>query len=298
MKVTLYLMTQKGYEVLKALIQNKFIELVSEVIIGRDKHIQKDYADDLISICKSNNIKFYERNSGFISESDYEIAISWRWLISPKPLSKLIVLHDSILPKYRGFAPLVNMLINKETEIGVSAIFASEEYDTGEIISQSSTQIEYPITIAEAIDLITKNYVEVIINIFTGFVNGFEISPIKQNEELATYSLWLNEDDYLINWKKDANEILRLINAVSFPYKGASTFINGKQKVRIIEAELEPDVKIENRSEGKVIFVRNQFPIVVCGSGLIRLKKVYDEETGSEIIPLKNFRVKFSSQLC
>ncbi len=298
MKVTLYLMTQKGYEVLKALIQNNFIELVSEVVIGRDKQIQKDYADDLIFICKSNSIKFYERNEDFFSESDYEIAISWRWLISPKSHSKLIVLHDSILPKYRGFAPLVNMLINKETEIGVSAIFASEEYDTGDIISQSSTPIEYPITIAKAIDLITKNYVEVIISIFTCFVNGFEISSIKQNEELATYSLWRDENDYLIDWKKDANEILRLINALSFPYKGASTFINGKQKVRVIEAEIEPDVKIENRSEGKVIFIKNQFPIVVCGSGLIRLKKAFDEETGTDILPLKNFRIKFSSQLC
>ena len=49
------------------------------------------------------------------------------------------------MPKYRGFAPLVNSLVNGEKIIGVTALFASEEYDNGDIIMQSSVDITYPI---------------------------------------------------------------------------------------------------------------------------------------------------------
>jgi methionyl-tRNA formyltransferase len=54
--------------------------------------------------------------------SDFNIAISWRWMLK---VSNLIVIHDSLLPKYRGFSPLVNMLINGEDTLGVTVLFAT-----------------------------------------------------------------------------------------------------------------------------------------------------------------------------
>jgi methionyl-tRNA formyltransferase len=53
-------------------------------------------------------------------------------------------MHDSLLPKYRGFAPLPNALINGEREVGVTALFASEEYDMGDIVCQRRLAVEYP----------------------------------------------------------------------------------------------------------------------------------------------------------
>jgi methionyl-tRNA formyltransferase len=123
MKIALYLMTQKGYDVLKALIEKNLQNFISEVIVGRDNNVTEDYADQIISLCEQIRIPHFERNESHQITSEYSIAISWRWLICGST-SKLIVLHDSLLPKYRGFAPLVNMLINKEPKIGVSAIFA------------------------------------------------------------------------------------------------------------------------------------------------------------------------------
>lgn len=293
MRITLYLMTQKGFEVLNALIDRKLQSVISEIVVGRDKNIDNDFANEIISLCKQKNIKHFERSDDYQVLSDYSIAISWRWLI-PDNKSKLIVLHDSLLPKYRGFAPLVNMLINKEKEIGVSAIFASEEYDKGDIIAQSSTKINYPITISDAIDLISQNYVELVIKIFVALDKGDKIIAVQQNENFATYSLWRDEEDYIINWQKDSDEILNFINAVSNPYKGAATFINGLQKVRILEVELESDVRIENRDVGKVIFIKNKFPVIVCGSGLVRLLKVIDDKTYEDLLPLKNFRIRLT----
>ena len=64
-----------------------------------------------------------------------------------------------------------------------------------------------------------------------------------QEEEKATYSLWRNEDDYLIDWNNTSKQIKRFIDAVGSPYKSASSYINNK-KVRIIAANEYPDKTI------------------------------------------------------
>lgn len=294
MDFTFYLMTQKGYAVLKHLCNNKR-EYVSKVIIGKDKSIDNDYSLEIKNLCLKYKIEFYERGADYEINSKYSIAISWRWIIESN-MSKLIVLHDSVLPKYRGFAPLVNMLINQEPIIGVTALFASKEYDKGDILIQETTVINYPIKIQEAINMISNIYIKVVIKVLDQASKHKFITGTKQNENEATYSLWLNELDYLINWEESSSKIINFINSVSQPYKGALTFINGKQKIRILHAELEDDVNIENRSSGKVIFIKDGQPIIVCGNGLLRLTKAVDEKTGNSVIPFKNFRIKLKNE--
>ncbi len=291
MKYALYLMTKKGYEVLKTLIHNNLQDKISEVIVGFDKNIDNDFSTEITNLCLINNIPVFLRSDNFNITAPYSISVSWRWLI-PTSKSKLIVLHDSLLPKYRGFAPLVNMLINKENKIGVTAIFASKEYDKGPIICQSHTKIEYPIKISEAIDLITKNYSELVLKILN---SDKPIKAVPQNEALATYSLWRDEEDYAINWKSDSESILRHINAVSTPYKGATTYLEEK-KIRILDAQIVKDVFIENRDVGKLIFKTEKFPVIVCQKGLLMLTKVVDDETGENLLPFKNFRLRFKSK--
>jgi methionyl-tRNA formyltransferase len=294
MKITLYLLSQKGFEVLQALVVNNFQNMISEVIVGRDKNVDNDFANEIIAICLEKNIVFFERTNTFKINSEYSIAISWRWIIHENT-SKLIVLHDSLLPKYRGFAPLVNMLINQEPYIGVSAIFAASEYDKGNVIAQASQKINYPIKIAEAINLISQNYIFIIKNIFETLKKEENLPSKIQDEFDATYSLWRDENDYFINWNNDSNTILNFINAVSSPYKGATSIINGVEKVRILDAEKVDDVKIENRDVGKVIFIENNCPIIVCGSGLLKLTTIINDISQDSILPLKKFRSRFAN---
>lgn len=291
--ITLFLMTQKGFDVLQALIQHTLSSCISEVVIGRDNQIDNDYSEEIISLCKENQIRFYERKDIPTITSTYSVAISWRWLI-PSKLNTLIIFHDSLLPKYRGFAPLVNMLINGEPQLGVTAIFATEAYDEGEIIAQSSSLISYPIKISEAISIISQNYIDLALSIFKQIDKGIPLKSSPQDESLASYSLWRDEDDYLIDWNKNASYILGFINAVSTPYKGASTYLNGK-KIRILDVELYPDVHIENRDTGKVIFVKDKHPVIVCAKGLLKLNTVIDDVTRENLIPFTNFRVRLQS---
>jgi methionyl-tRNA formyltransferase len=283
-------MTQKGFEILKAFIDNFDSKYIDCVVSSKDEMLVNDYYLEIENLCKVNNITFYDRKNAVENSSKYSFAISWRWIIKDVP--NLIILHDSILPKYRGFSPLVSALINAETEIGVTAIYADSEFDRGDIISQKTTSINYPIKIKNAIDLISINYIDIIIELSIKIINDQNITSIKQDESKATYSLWRDEDDYIIDWTKDASQIKRFIDAVSEPYMGAKCFLNN-EIVRIFDSQLEDDVMIENRVPGKVLFLRDGFPSVVCGKGLLRITKAIYETNKNNIIPLNKFRSRF-----
>jgi len=227
--------------------------------------------------------------------SEYAFAISWRWLINLEQ-TELIIFHDSLLPRYRGFGPLVSSLINGDHEIGVTALFSHDEYDKGDIIAQDAKSITYPLTIQQAIDTITDCYVSLATEITSKIMRGHPLDGQPQEEADASYSLWRDDQDYHIDWTKSAAEIKRFVDAVSFPYKGAFTLINNRP-ARVLEADALGDVHIENRTPGKIIFVQEGHPIVVCGSGLLRVcSAVSDNEDGEEVslLPLNKFRTRFS----
>lgn len=290
--VTLFLMTKKGYEVLKALLHSNLKDLIANVVIGRDSNVIQDYSDQIRYLCQINSIKYsFRQEYDDHNSSEYLVAISWRWLIRTD--KKLIVLHDSILPKYRGFAPLVNMLINGEENLGVSALFASSEYDKGSIILQKSIRIQYPIRIEEAIDLITPLYVSICVSIMSKIKDGCVLESNQQDEKLASYSLWRDEEDYFIDWGKDSGSIRRFVDAVGFPFEGAKSHVNDKTVI-IEKVEEVEDVVIENRVPGKVIFFDEfGFPVIVCGKGLIKVLYARYEKNKESLLPLKQFRIRF-----
>lgn len=292
-KIRIYCMGYKGFKCIESLTRSKKNNLEISVIFSNDKTVQKDYYDEAKALCKkfkipfSNRIEVQSENVKF----DYIIAISWRWIIKE---NNVIVFHDSLLPKYRGFAPLVNCLINGERKTGVTAIMANNEYDRGDIISQVSLNIKYPIKIEKAIEQITFCYIKILNQLVIKFNSNTELEKKKQIEKKASYSLWLDEKDYYIDWNKSAKEIRRFIDSVGYPYNGALSSIDGI-KVRVLDAKELPDLQIENRHPGKVIFLRNDKPIVVCGKGLLLIETLIDDSNNKNLLPLKKFRTKFIS---
>lgn len=211
------------------------------------------------------------------------------------PSDKLIVFHDSLLPKYRGLAPLVNMLINGEDEIGVSAIFGASEYDRGNLISQKSSKIRYPIKISEAIKINQKNFLYLVEEIIKKICSHEPISGSPQNEEEISYSIWRDYDDYFIDWKWSSEYIKRFIDAVGTPYLGARTNTSKGNLVVIEEAEVINDEYCELRHVGKVLFVNKGMPVIICGNGLIQIKKAYEiiNDKRVDFLPIKSFRTRF-----
>lgn len=283
-KIGLYLLGEKAYRVLDEILNAFSNEVIAFVVLAKDKNIHKDFYDEILSLCKEYRIDYYHRNDSYYNDSITCFAIGWRWIINS---NNLIVFHDSILPKYRGFSPLVNMLINGEEKLGVTALKAVSEYDKGPIISQKTIKIHYPIKIQEAISIISPLYAALAVEIIDKIVNGVDLPIEYQNETDAIYSLWRNEDDYQINWNASSDEVQRFVNAVGYPFKGASTYLNDI-KIRIIDVTPYPDVEIQSRADhiGKVIFMESGLPVIICGKGLIKINAMNEDLTQKKITNL------------
>lgn len=286
--IRLYLLGEKALYVLRG-FNHKHIEWISEVIVGRDSSVINDYAREIEIECKTKGIQCFTRGKEPLLKSKYSIAIGWRWLMDTKN-ENLIIFHDSLLPKLRGFNPLVTALIHGHSQIGVTAIIASEEYDKGPIISQKARYIHYPIKIAKAIALMGSLFVELFFEMFDKLVSG-NLETVQQIEQDASYSLWRDELNYFIDWKRSAEDIKRFIDAVGYPYKGAKTNMDN-QVVRILDSEVYPDVLIDNREPGKVIFKKGDEMVIVCGNGLLLVKELYNDSL-SERIRTNKFRIRF-----
>lgn len=280
----------KGLKVLELTIQ-KYKDMLTGVVAEKDLNVQNDYFDDIKKRCIENDIPFlYKKKDKELPAHDYLLAVAWRKMINSDS-NKLIIFHDSLLPEYRGFNPLVSCLINKKKQIGVTALFGFENYDTGDIIDQASATIQYPIKINDAISLISELYVDLVDKLLSTLNNGQTLLAVKQIESDASYSLWRDEDDYNIDWDLDAESLCCFIDSVGYPYKGAKTLFDNI-KLRILDAELIGDVKIENRTPGKIIFFKDDCPVVVCGQGLIKLTSVMYEETGKRVEKFNKFRMR------
>lgn len=279
-------MNQKGLTVLQTIVEQELSARIAFLCLGRDKNIQNDYSAEIIEVANKAQISIIERTAP-LPEYNLGLAIGWRWIINTE--IPLLVIHDSILPKFRGFAPLVNMLIKGEPKIGATLLWASPEYDKGNIVNTDSIAITYPIKIIDAIGAILTSYQRLTIKLCQFFKSGTIPDGIPQNESEATYSLWRDSEDYLIDWSEPAETILRTIHACGYPYNGSKTRIDNK-KITILDAQIEPDIKIENRTPGKLIFLKDSQPVIVCGSGLLRITEM---ESDSNPFKLNWFRVRF-----
>lgn len=289
-QLTLFLMTKKGHTLLVDTIA-RFGHLYEMVVIGRDAALDNDYHDEIAALCDEHGIAWCDRTPDFQVRTDLAMAVSWRWLID-LPAERLIVFHDALLPRYRGFNPLVSCLINGERQVGVTALWGTERYDAGPVLAQSATNLDYPCTIAKAIDLVAANYREAAISVLERLASGRPLVGVPQDETLASYSLWRDEEDYLMPWDRPASWLVRFIDAVGAPYKGALTLVNGK-RARMLAAQCLLDVRIENRQPGKVLWMDGPYPVVVCADGLLRVTELVDDGTGESLLPLDRFRTRF-----
>lgn len=291
-KIAFYLMNEKGYFVLENFIKMHGDNPIEYIVTNQDNNLQKDYYNEILELANKYAIKIFNKDDDIKEAEDnfsgYKFAIGWRWIIHNE--KDLVVFHDSLLPRYRGFAPLVNSLINGEKMIGVTALFASKDYDKGDIIRQKSLEIDYPIKIDQLIKQILPLYNELVEEIYQIIRDNKNILSQKQNEISSTYSMWLDSEDYFVDWSWSAKKIKRFVDAVAYPYDCAKASLNG-QIVKFLEVVEYNDVTIENRDRhiGKIIFMDNGCPVIVCKNGLLKLLHIQHEEEKIQL----SFRSRF-----
>ncbi|MFC3033114.1 formyltransferase family protein [Pseudoalteromonas fenneropenaei] len=294
-RVCVNLLGKKGYDCLKSLVNSNLHDCLSIlVVIGQDDNVTNDYSAEVEGLCNNFDIDFVYRDKTLdYSLFDYVFAVGWRWLIRGVLEQKLIVFHDSILPKYRGFAPLVNAAMNKEPQLGVTALYGHTEYDKGDIIGQRIINVTYPNRISHFIDVISNCYAVLFIDIVEQILDEKPICSIVQNEAEASYSIWLDDEDYYINWADSAEDIAHKINLLGAPYKHACTFLK-EDRINLISAEVYKDLTVEARHIGKVMLIDDGCPVIICGDGLIKLTDFTDSK-GNSLIPYTSIRARFKN---
>ena len=174
------------------------------------------------------------------ADLDLIVANNWRTWLPPEiyalPRHGTLNVHDSLLPAYAGFSPLIWALINGEPEVGVTAHIMDGELDAGAIVAQRAVPVGPRDTATDlfhrTVDLIEPLTVEAIRLIEAG-----DCTPVPQDRSKASLFHKRAERDSLIDWTWPAEELDRLVRAQSDPYPNAFAYHRG-QKLRIVRASV------------------------------------------------------------
>jgi len=185
-------------------------------------------------------------------------------------------LHPSLLPYYRGAAPVVAALKNGATETGVTLFRLSEKMDAGPIISQKAVRIDENESAAELAGRLIRTGIELLLEALTLFEQG-KVVFIPQDETKATYAGRLKKEDGLIDWSRPAREIHNLVRAFQ-PWPGAYTlYKRGNEaplKIEIIRTAVASGHIQANNPPGTVEECNRDGLVIRAGDGHLLVKRV------------------------
>jgi methionyl-tRNA formyltransferase len=178
----------------------------------------------------------------FVTEvaPDLILVIGWYHMI-PKRLRDIaplgvVGIHNSLLPKYRGGAPLVWAMINGEPSTGTSLFYLGDGVDTGDLLAQRKFPIQPSDTIREVVKKAELAGLDMLLETTPGILAG-TASSTPQDHGQATQYPQRSPSDGLIDWSWDAIRLRNFIRAQTRPYPGAYTIVAGK-KVVIWDADV------------------------------------------------------------
>lgn len=172
-----------------------------------------------------------------------------------------INIHGSLLPKYRGAAPIQHAILHGEAETGITTMLMNEGLDTGDILEQSTLTIGENETSGELFDRMAALGGELILSTLAKLAEG-SLIPMPQNHEEATYAPPLCKGGCEIDWSRPALEIHNQIRALN-PWPVAGAVLDGKP-VRIFSSRLTE----ETSTPGAIACSKQGFSIA-CGDGVM-----------------------------
>ena len=179
--------------------------------------------------------------------------------------------HGSLLPKYRGAAPIQWSVLNGDDVTGITTMLMGEGLDTGDILLQRSTPIGENETAAELFDRLAEIGADLLIETLKK-LEKCEITPVKQDESLATYASMLTKDMCMIDFNKPVIEVHKKICGLS-DWPCAVTTLDGK-RLKVFRSEIVKGKKA-NQAAGTVIDTKAF--CVCCADGVIKLTEVQAE---------------------
>ena len=257
-------------------INSKFI--VDYVVTSPDKRSgrgQKLNESDVKKYTLKNKIKTLQPSNlmdeEFINQikglkPDLIIVVAFRKLpteVYSIPKLGTINLHASLLPNYRGAAPINWCLMNGEIKTGVTTFYINEKIDQGDILLQKEIMIKNEDDFGSLYNKLSEVGAELVVKTVEGIFNN-SLKPIEQNfiDDLKLAPK-LNSENTRINWSRSTNEIIGQIKGLS-PKPGAWTMIkNGENRFRlkILKAVKKKEPLLKNNLNGKIVINNGELHI-------------------------------------
>lgn len=242
---------------------------------GRGKEI---HMSPVKECALQHNIPVYQpvraRDEAFVDEMralnpDVMVVIAFGQIL-PKSLLELpkygcVNIHASLLPKYRGAAPIQWAVINGDEETGITTMMMDVEMDTGDMLEKTVVKLDTEETGGSLFDRLSLLGGDLILSTLSKLEKG-EIIPVPQDHEKATYVKKISKSMGDIDWTMDAVSIERLVRGLN-PWPSAFTRWNGKM-LKIWEAKVlpDPDVKLPC---GSVISASDEGLKIQTGAGVL-----------------------------
>lgn len=187
-------------------------------------------------------------------------------ILSIPPLGCVNV-HASLLPYYRGAAPIHWSIIHGETKTGVTTMYMDEGLDTGDMILYKEQMISQEMTTGELHDCLMHLGSDLLVETITQLKQG-KITRVPQNHSLSSYAPLLKKTTEKIDWTKSAVEIHNLVRGLN-PWPGAYSILDGKM-VKIWKTKLEHSSKT-NDLPGQIIEITPHGFLVSTGNGILEI---------------------------
>ena len=273
MKVALFGFQTWGYRVLEHLLGSKH-EVVLVVTHPKSDHAYESiWGDSVEELARSKGVPVLVKDrpdtelAAALADTDVMVACNWRTWIPPEvftaPRLGTLNVHDSLLPRYAGFAPLNWAIINGETEVGVTAHVMDERLDRGDVVLQWTVPVGPRDTATDMFHATLEMMGPITLEAL-GHIEQGTGQRTPQDMSRATFFHKRAVEDSLINWTWPASDIVNLVRAQSDPYPNAYTFADG-QRLRVLQASVT--VACCGGTAGRV-FARTaegDGVIIVCG---------------------------------
>lgn len=267
--------------VLKGLLADGRYDILAVVTqpdraVGRKKEIKMTPVKE---VAVAHNLKIYQPEKLSGSEemaelmalgADGIVTAAFGQFLPTKLLDSVgfaVNVHASLLPKYRGGAPIHYAIMNGEAEAGVTIMEMVKEMDAGDMVSKASTPILDEDNVGTMFEKLAIVGRDLLLETLPGYIAG-EIKPEPQDHSQATFSPNISPEQEQIDWTKSAREIFNQIRGM-YPWPVAHTYLDG-QRFKLYEATLAEG----NGKPGQILSKTKKELVVATGEGAVSLKTV------------------------
>jgi methionyl-tRNA formyltransferase len=177
-------------------------------------------------------------------------------------------LHFSLLPAWRGAAPVQHTILAGDETTGVTCFVLEAGMDTGPVLATASTPVAAEETAGELTARLADLGAPVLVDAVRGLVEG-SLCPVPQDHDRATYAPKIDAEDARLDWSRDAEGLARVVRAFN-PVPGAFTFLDGA-RLKVHRARVVP---ADGGTPGEVTALSEAGPVVACGAGALALVEV------------------------